>query len=121
MGDKRHGEVTAYKSIRSRKRVIGTSDRPRLCVFKSRKHIAAQVVDDLSGLVLLGASTRTPEVRDVVKGKKNKEACKAVGKLIAERCAAKGIRTVRFDRSGYIYHGKIAALADSAREGGLQF
>ena len=121
MSDKRHSNVTAYKARRARKRVIGTPDRPRMCVYKSRYHISAQVVDDHSGVVLAGASTMSPELRSVVKGKKNIEASKAVGKLIAERCKLKGITAVRFDRSGYIYHGKIAALADSAREGGLQF
>ncbi len=121
MSDKKHHEVTVYKAVRSRKKVVGTSDRPRLCVFKSRKHISVQVVDDLSSKVIVGASTQSPEIKDVVKGKKNIEACRAVGKLIAERSKAKGIREVRFDRSGYIYHGKLAALADSAREGGLVF
>ncbi len=121
MADKKHSDVTAYKSIRSRKRVRGMPDRPRLCVFKSRNHISAQVVDDLSGRVLTGASTLSPELRSVVKGKKNKEAGKAVGKLIAERCKVAGVSRVCFDRSGYIYHGKVAAVADGAREGGLEF
>ena len=122
MPDKIHSEVTAYKAVRSRKKMArATSDRPRLCVFKSRKHVSAQVVDDLAGRVVVGVSTQSPEVRKIVKGKKNMESCKVVGKFIAERCKSKGIGQVRFDRSGYIYHGKIAALADGAREGGLQF
>lgn len=101
--------------------MVGTPDRPRMCVFKSRKHISAQVVDDLAGKVLLGVATYSKEVGALVKGKKNIDACKTIGKLIAERCKAKGISRVSFDRSGYIYHGKISALADAAREGGLQF
>ena len=121
MRDRTHSEVTAYKARRSRKRMMGTPTRPRLAVFKSRKHISAQVIDDISGVVLGGASTSSPDIKDVVKGKKNAEACKAVGRLIAERCKSKGISKVAFDRSGYIYHGKIAALADAAREGGLEF
>ena len=121
MRDKTHQEVTAFKAIRARKRVVGTADRPRLCVYKSRYHISAQIVDDLAGRVLAGASTLSPELKKVVNRKKNIEASKAVGKLIAERCKSKGIDKVKFDRSGYIYHGKIAALADGAREGGLVF
>lgn len=121
MSDKRHQVVTEYKARRSHKRVRGTTDRPRLCVYKSRRHISVEVVDDSIGAVLTGASTQSPEIEGAVNGKKNIEACKAVGKLIAERCRAKGISLVKFDRSGYPYHGKIAALADSAREGGLQF
>lgn len=121
MADKRHSEVTAYKAIRSRKRVRGMPDRPRLCIYKSRHHISVQVVDDLAGHVLVGASTQSPDIRPVVNGKKNREAGKAVGKLIAERCKALGVTRVCFDRSGYIYHGKLAAVADGAREGGLEF
>lgn len=122
MSDKKHSEVTAYKALRSRKKFRRIeSDRPRLCVYKSRKHMSAQIVDDLAGKVLLGVSTQSPDVKEIVRGKKNKEASKVVGKVIADRCKEKGISLVRFDRSGYVYHGKIAALADGAREGGLQF
>ena len=99
----------------------GTPDRPRLTVYKSRKHISAQVVDDLAGRVLVGAATYSKEIQSLVKGKKNMDACRVLGKIVAERCQSKGISKVCFDRSGYIYHGKISALADAAREGGLQF
>lgn len=121
MGDKTHSVVTAYKLRRTRKRIRGTPDRPRLCVRKSRKHISVQIIDHLSGNIIASASTMSPELKPVVNGKKNMEACKAVGKLIAERGKSKGVGTVQFDRSGYIYHGKVAALADGAREGGLEF
>lgn len=121
MGDKTHSEVVKFKARRVRKRVRGTSARPRLCVYKSRKHILAQIVDDESGRVLLGVSTNSKDLAGQVKGKKNIQAAKAVGALLAERAKSKNISAVCFDRSGYIYHGKIAALADGAREGGLQF
>lgn len=121
MGDKTHGEVTEYKLRRTRRRIRGTPDRPRLCVRKSRKHITVQIIDHLSGNIIASASTMSPEIRPAVNGKKNMGACRAVGKLIAERGKSKGVGAVQFDRSGYIYHGKIAALADAAREGGLLF
>ncbi|MBI4178732.1 50S ribosomal protein L18 [bacterium] len=121
MGDKTHSEVTVFKARRVRKRIRGSAARPRLCVHKSLKHLSAQIVDDDAGRVLLGVSTRSKEFSAALKGKKNIQAAKALGILLAERARARNIAAVAFDRSGYIYHGKLAALADGAREGGLKF
>jgi large subunit ribosomal protein L18 len=90
-------------------------------VFRSHKHIYSQLVDDVQGTTLLGASTQSPELRDTVKGKTKTEASREVGKLIASRAADKGIKQVAFDRGGYKYHGRLKALAEGAREGGLEF
>ena len=102
---------------RIRKKLQGTADRPRLNVYRSLNHIYVQVIDDLSGKTLVSASTAEAE------GKTggNVAAAKEIGKAIAERAKAKGISKVVFDRGGYIYHGRVKALADAAREGGLQF
>lgn len=105
---------------RVRKKVMGTPKRPRLCVYKSLRHLYAQLIDDLHGHTLVYVSTLDRELRDQVRGP-NREAAKAVGKLLAERAREKGIEKVVFDRSGYPYHGVVKALADSAREGGLIF
>lgn len=106
---------------RVRKKLIGTAERPRLCVFRSSKHIYVQVVDDSLGKTLVSAGTIEPAVRkDVVKGG-NKAAAAAVGRLIAERAKQAGIDKVCFDRRSYRYHGRVQALADAAREGGLRF
>ena len=101
-----------------RKEVFGMSDRPRLSVFRSLNHVYAQVIDDLTGKTLASASTRDKGFSD--KGAKLSEAT-AVGKLVAQRAKDKGVSKVVFDRNGYLYHGRIKALADGAREGGLQF
>ena len=93
--------------------------RPRLSVFRSSKHIYAQVIDDTKGETLASASSREKDARG--KTGANVEAAKAVGKRLAERATAKGVKEVQFDRGGYLYHGRIKALADAAREGGLQF
>ncbi len=105
---------------RVRKKVMGTPERPRLCVYKSLRHLYAQLIDDQSGHTLVYVSTLDRELRDRVRGP-NREAAKEVGKLLAERAREKGIEKVVFDRSGYPYHGVVQALADSAREGGLIF
>jgi large subunit ribosomal protein L18 len=110
-----------YRHRRLRKRVSGTPERPRLCVFRSLKHIYAQVIDDESGHTLLSASTLEKSLADLHKNGGDEEAAKSVGKLIAERALAKGIKTVVFDRGGHIFQGRVKALADSAREAGLQF
>jgi large subunit ribosomal protein L18 len=107
--------------LRMRKRIAGTSDRPRLCVHRSGRHIRAQVIDDLTGRTIVSASSLDKEVRGVIKGGGNIAASKVVGKIIAERAKAKGVEKVVFDRGGYQYHGRVQALADSAREAGLQF
>lgn len=104
-----------------RRRVQGTPDRPRLNVFRSLKHIYCQVVDDLSGKTLAAANTREKDLQDAVKYGGNVEAAKVIGRAIAERAQAAGVKSVSFDRGHYKYHGRVAALADAAREGGLEF
>ncbi|HLJ53536.1 MAG TPA: 50S ribosomal protein L18 [Chthonomonadaceae bacterium] len=106
---------------RVRAKVSGTSERPRLNVSRSLQHIYAQVIDDTTGRTLAHASTVDADLRKSLKSGGNVEAAKAVGKLIAERAKSAGIDAVVFDRGGYMYHGRVQALADSAREGGLQF
>jgi large subunit ribosomal protein L18 len=96
-------------------------DRKRLSVFRSSKHIYAQVIDDIKGETLASASTLEKDMRGSLKNGANIAAAKAVGKLLAERAAAKGVKDVVFDRGGYLYHGRVKALADAAREGGLKF
>ena len=103
---------------RVRAKVFGTPERPRLNVFRSEKNIYAQVIDDVAGNTLVAASTLDKEIEG---NGGNKTAARAVGKLVAERCKAKGIDTVVFDRGGYLYHGRVAELAEGAREGGLEF
>ena len=103
-----------------RKVVVGTKDRPRLCVFRSVKHIYAQVIDDESGVTLASASSLKADFPDGANGG-NVEGAKVVGRLIAEAAKAGSLSKVVFDRNGYLYHGRIAALADAAREAGLQF
>jgi large subunit ribosomal protein L18 len=95
--------------------------RARLSVFRSSKHIYAQVIDDANGRTLASASSLEKEMRDSLKTGANIEAAKAVGKRVAERASAKGVKQVVFDRGGYLYHGRVKALADAAREGGLDF
>ncbi|NLY90998.1 MAG: 50S ribosomal protein L18 [Firmicutes bacterium] len=115
-------EARVRRHIRLRKKLAGTSDRPRLSVYKSLHHIYAQIIDDVQGKTLLSASTVDPEIRSQVDGYGgNVESAKLVGKLIAERAQAKGIKQVVFDRGGYDYHGRVAALAEAARENGLEF
>jgi large subunit ribosomal protein L18 len=107
------------RQIRGRKKLNGTSERPRLVVTRSSKHISVQVVDDLAGATLAYASTMEPDVRSIT-GDKTAKARK-VGELVAERAKAAGISAAVFDRAGNKYHGRVAALADGAREGGLTF
>jgi len=104
---------------RSRYRIAQTAERPRLSVFRSGKHIYAQVIDDRAGQTVAAASSNEKEGKAPKTW--NLESAKAVGKKIAERALAKGVKQVVFDRGGYIYHGRIKALADAAREGGLEF
>ncbi len=106
---------------RVRRRVRGRGQLPRLNVYRSLKHIYAQVVDDSRGQTLLAASTRDKEVRSVLKTGGNVAAAKVVGKVLAERAKAAGVSAVVFDRGGYAYHGRVKALAEAAREGGLKF
>ena len=104
-----------------RKTVVGTSERPRLTVFRSAKHIYAQVIDDTTGETLASASTQSPEIREELTGKEKIERAQLVGKLIAQKTLAKEITSVVFDRNGFIYHGRVQAVAEAAREGGLAF
>ena len=106
---------------RVRKDVFGTAARPRLTVFRSLQNLYAQIIDDEKGVTLCAASTRSKDLRSAVQYGGNIEAAKVVGKSLAEKAKAAGIATVCFDRNGYKYHGRIKALADAAREGGLSF
>ncbi|MBW3589381.1 MAG: 50S ribosomal protein L18 [Actinobacteria bacterium] len=103
---------------RVRKKVHGSSERPRLVVFRSNKHLYAQVVDDLGGRTLAAASSLDPSIREKTKGN---EQPAEVGKLVAQRAKEKGIKSVVFDRGGYMFHGRVKALADAARQEGLEF
>jgi large subunit ribosomal protein L18 len=105
---------------RVRGKVAGTPERPRLAVFRSLQHIYVQVIDDEAGQTLASASTLEPALRGKVDGTKTEEA-KLVGRTVAERARSKGIESVVFDRGGFLYHGRVAALADAAREAGLKF
>ena len=109
------------RAWRVRKRVSGTAERPRLTVFRSNKHIYAQIIDDQQGHSLVSASTAEAVLCPKGQNGGNKAAAVAIGKAIAERALEKGIKAVAFDRGRYRYHGRIAALADAAREGGLNF
>jgi large subunit ribosomal protein L18 len=106
---------------RIRQRISGNVNRPRLCIYRSSKYIYAQIVDDTQGKTLVAASTAEKDVRGDLKQAGNIQASKLVGKTIAERAKAKGIETVVFDRGGYLYHGRIKAVAEAARESGLKF
>ncbi|HPU69944.1 MAG TPA: 50S ribosomal protein L18 [Coprothermobacter proteolyticus] len=114
-------ELRRVRHKRIRKHITGTAERPRLCVFRSSRHIYAQIIDDQNGHTLVSASTLEEQLRDQVKGLKKTEQAAAVGRLIAERALEKGIKTVVFDRGGYKYHGRVKALADASREAGLEF
>jgi len=109
------------RAFRVRKRTRGTHERPRLCVTRSHKHISAQIIDDLDGKTLASASSRDKSIAAKLKYGGNQAAAQVVGKALAERATQAGITAVCFDRGPYKYHGRIAALAAAAREGGLQF
>lgn len=109
------------RHVRVRKKLSGTAERPRLCVFRSLNHAYAQVVDDKLGHTLVSASTLDREIRSEVDGKRKIEAAQFVGKLVAERAMKRGITKIAFDRGGYKYHGRVKALAEAAREVGLVF
>jgi large subunit ribosomal protein L18 len=114
-------EVRLRIHRRIRKKVSGIEARPRLCVFRSNKHIYAQIVDDAHGKTLTAASTLDADAKSKVKNGGNIAAAKVVGQIVAKRAIEKGINAVLFDRGGYIYHGRVKALADAAREAGLKF
>ncbi|MBE6003525.1 MAG: 50S ribosomal protein L18 [Lachnospiraceae bacterium] len=112
-------ELRQKKHMRLRNRLSGTPERPRLSVFRSDKHMYAQIIDDVAGNTLCAASTLDKDAKLEITN--NIEAAQYVGKAIAEKAMAKGIKTVVFDRGGFLYHGKVQALADAAREAGLEF
>lgn len=114
-------QARARRHQRVRNRVKGTADRPRLSVYRSLSHMHAQIIDDTQGVTLAAASTEEPVLRQKLGSTKDKQAAQEVGALIASRAKEKGITKVVYDRGGNLYHGRIAALADSAREGGLDF
>lgn len=109
------------RHFRVRRKLFGTTERPRLNVFRSSKHIYAQLIDDVQGKTLVSASTLDKEIGEALKHGGNSDAAKQVGSLIAKRTLEKGFTKVVFDRGGYLYHGRIKALADQAREEGLEF
>ncbi|HEX4209090.1 MAG TPA: 50S ribosomal protein L18 [Candidatus Binataceae bacterium] len=106
---------------RVRRKVRGTDERPRLSVYRSLHHLYVQVISDDTGATLVSASSATKGLRDGLTSKRNVAAAKAIGKAIAERCREKGIEQVVFDRNGFLYHGRVKALAEAAREAGLKF
>ena len=111
-------EIRKIRHERVRKKISGTPEMPRLSVYRSLNNIYVQVIDDVAGNTLVSASSLDKAIEG---NGGNKTAARAVGKLVAERCKAKGIDTVVFDRGGYVYHGRVAELAEGAREGGLEF
>ena len=114
-------EVRAKKHMRIRNRFSGTAERPRLAVFRSNNHMYAQIIDDVEGKTLVAASTTEKEVKDKLDKTNNVEAATKLGEVVAKKALDQGIKTVVFDRGGFIYAGKIKALADAAREAGLEF
>ena len=114
-------EIRAKKHMRIRNRFSGTAERPRLAVFRSNNHMYAQIIDDVKGVTLVSASTVEKDVKAQLEKTNDVAAASYLGKLIGERAKAAGIDTVVFDRGGFVYQGKIAALADAAREAGLEF
>ena len=114
---KRESRIRRHRRVR--KKVMGSAERPRLAVFRSNKHISAQVIDDVVGRTLASASTHESDLR--TGGTSNKDAAGRVGRLLAERARAAGVERVVFDRGGFLYHGRVAAVAEAAREAGLEF
>ncbi len=121
MAVKSRNSARAHRHVRVRKQIFGTAQRPRLNVFRSLSGIYAQVIDDVAGNTLASASSADKELREKMKGLKKVEQAKLIGQTVAERAKGKGIQTVVFDRGGFRYVGRVKALADGAREGGLQF
>ncbi|MEC0311291.1 50S ribosomal protein L18 [Paenibacillus lautus] len=109
------------RHLRVRKKIEGTAERPRLNVFRSSKHIYAQLIDDVAGVTLASASTLDKELANDIKNGGSVESARKVGELVAKRAADKGYKVIVFDRGGYLYHGRIQALAEAAREAGLEF
>ena len=118
---KSRAEIREKKHRRERNRYSGTPERPRLCVFRSNLHIYAQIIDDTKGHTLCAAGTVEKDIAAKLEKTSDKAAAEYLGQVIAERALEKGIKTVVFDRGGYVYRGKVAALADAARKAGLEF
>jgi large subunit ribosomal protein L18 len=118
-GDKNKARLKRH--LRVRKKIEGTTARPRLNIFRSSKHMYAQIIDDVSGVTLVAASTQDKELKSDVSNGGNVESARKVGELIAMRAKEQGVEKVVFDRGGYLYHGRVQALADAAREAGLEF
>ncbi len=114
-------EIRVIRHARVRKKISGTPDMPRLSVYRSNKHIQAQIIDDTKGITLVSASTLDPQLQAQLEEVDKTGAAKLVGKLIGERAVQAGIKTVVFDRGGYVYTGRVAAVAEGAREAGLEF
>jgi large subunit ribosomal protein L18 len=121
MGNNRQDSARLRRKVRVRKKVVGTDSRPRICIFRSNKHIYAQVISDQQGKTLAAVSTLSDELADANKKSKGVELAKRVGLALAKVCKDKNIVDVVFDRNGFIYHGRVKAVADGAREGGLKF
>ncbi|HEX5470269.1 MAG TPA: 50S ribosomal protein L18 [Lacipirellulaceae bacterium] len=118
---KKLGRLRTRRAFRVRKRIRGTPERPRLSVVRSHKHISAQLIDDLAGKTVAAASSQDKQLSGKLKSGGNRDAAQAVGKAIAERAIATGVKAVAFDRGPYRYHGRVADLANAAREAGLSF
>ena len=110
-----------YRHKRIRKKIVGTPERPRLCVHRSLKNLSAQIIDDSGHKILMGLSTLSKECRTKIKSGGNIEGAKILGEMLAKIAVAKGIKKVSFDRGGFIYHGRIKAFSEAAREAGLEF
>ncbi|MCR5182989.1 MAG: 50S ribosomal protein L18 [Clostridia bacterium] len=121
MANESRNDRRLKRHYRERKNIFGTPERPRLCVFRSSKNISAQIIDDVNGKTLCSASSLDKELKAEIGYGGNKEAAKKVGEALAKRALAEGITEVCFDRGGFLYHGRVAELADGAREAGLKF
>jgi large subunit ribosomal protein L18 len=121
MANKREDSARLRRKVRVRKKVVGTDSRPRICVFRSNKHIYAQVISDHQGTTLAAVSTLSDHLADADKKSKGVDLGKLVGLALAKVCKEKNITEVVFDRNGFIFHGRVKAVADGAREGGLKF
>ena len=121
VGKESRQEIRAKKHLKIRNRFNGTAERPRLAVFRSNNHVYAQVIDDEAGKTLVSASTLEKDIKAELKNTDNVDAAAYIGDVVAKRAIEKGIKTVVFDRAGYIYHGKVAAVAEAARKAGLEF
>ena len=121
MANESRNDRRLKRHYRERKNIFGTPEKPRLCVFRSSKNISAQIIDDVNGKTLCSASSLDKELKAEIAYGGNKEAAKKVGEALAKRALAAGISEVCFDRGGFLYHGRVAELADGAREAGLKF